>query len=106
MSDDDEQIDLDTIGGERSAMYAELMQANHNMFNMSRRQANKALKRAETYESMALQERQVAAVHLLTAKQLSELIGDTVISEFDLRMEKTGPEDDIPDDSDDEVDEY
>lgn len=94
----DDKVDLDNVVNYREELYSRVMEYNQEMWAKCRRQAKKALARADMYESMADQERQIAGIHLMTATQLSELLGDTVTSEFDLQIIHVDEDEDMPDD--------
>ena len=93
----DDKIDLDNVGTARDKLYSDVMETNMAMWKQARRQAKAAIKRAERYEYIAYQERQIAAIHVVTATQLSELLGDTVVGELDFQVVKMeegeGPDD-------------
>lgn len=97
----DDKVDLDNVVDYRERLYSQVMEYNQDMWAKCRRQAKKALGRAEMYESMAEQERQIAGIHLMTATQLSEMLGDTVVSEFDLQIIHVNDEE-MPDDVEEE----
>lgn len=81
---DDDLVDIDTVKQEQTKMHLELMEENQRMQLRNRRQAQKCLQRAEVYNAMAFRENEMAAVYIITAKALTELIGDEIASEFDL----------------------
>lgn len=99
MSDDDEKIDLDSVDAETEAMYTQAMRENHRMQNAMRRKAQHCITVANQLDDMAERFRALAAIHLGTARELSDLIFRQLSGEFDITVV---PQGEAPDDSEDE----
>lgn len=97
MSDEEEIIDLDTIGAELKEQHDILFEQNAAMVVANRRKALKMIQMAEVYEEMAGNCRQIAAANILMASQLSEGVADLLSGEFNIDI--------IPADEDEEFEE-
>lgn len=99
MNDDDEIIDLDTVDQEIKERHDQLIEENAEMVRHARSRAHKMLRAAEKFEQMASNCREIAALHVLSARQLSEGLADLLSGEFDIEvMEADGDEEEEDED--------
>lgn len=102
MSEEEEIIDLDTIGGEIKEQHDILFEQNAAMVLANRRKAHKMIQMAETYEDMGANCRQIAAAYILMASQLSEGVADLLSGEFNIDIVSTDDDDEFEEDDEDE----
>lgn len=99
---DDDKVDLDTVDEAISERHRLLIEANTEMVLKARRRAAKSFATAERLEEMAALQREIGAMNVMAASQLSEIVGDMISGEFDIEMIENNYEEENEDEDEDE----
>lgn len=95
---DDDDFDIEEIQEAMIDEYGNIMDWNAKMQRAATRAARKLLKMADNYDALAERCRDLAAVNVITAQQLSGQAHDLLVAEFDMEVVKAdGDEDDEED---------
>jgi hypothetical protein len=98
VNNDDDKVDLDTVDEAISERHRLLIEANTEMVLKARRRAAKSFATAERLEEMAALQREIGAMNVMAASQLSEIVGDMISGEFDIEFIDSGTGEDDEDD--------
>ena len=99
---DDDKVDLETVDEEISERHRLLIEANTEMVLKARRRAAKSFATAERLEEMAALQREVGAMNVMAASQLSDIVGDMIAGEFDIEYMSNDTDEDDEEDTDDD----
>lgn len=87
MNDEEEEfVDLDEVDDEIADRHTYLIAENTRMVQRSRRQVARMHSLADKYEEMADNCREIAALHVLGARQCAETLADLIDGEFDITV--------------------
>ncbi len=96
---EEDKVDLNTVDEAISERHRLLIEANTEMVLKARRRAAKSFATAERLEEMAALQREIGAMNVMAASQLSEIVGDMISGEFDIEfIDQSDQEDDEDDD--------